>query len=361
MGIQDLKYLEEASLLDNDSSEIPPEDIVAFNELRSCADLYRMYKQGILDINPDFQRDVVWKDYEQTRFIDSLTKQLPIPSMCFAVDHKLQKWMVIDGLQRISSIVKFLDGGDWQLSKLEDIDPALAGKKVSEIKNENSNLHKYYVRIENLSIPITMLRCDFSKKSHQEYLFTIFHRLNTGGVRLTNQEIRNCIFSGSLNDLLKRLDKKPTWRSINKMAKDKNYRFAKQELILRFFAFFDELDKYDGKLALFLNNYMRVNRNQNNAWLDQKELIFDRATSLIFNKIFNKKPPTLSLTILESMLVGVAKNLNKLETVDDDYAESLYIKLINEPEFNEASLLEGLAQKNKLIGRINKAKLTFGE
>jgi uncharacterized protein with ParB-like and HNH nuclease domain len=55
-----------------------------------------MHQQGILEIQPDFQRDIVWQGPDQTRFIDSLIKSLPIPSMCFALDHKAQRWIVID-------------------------------------------------------------------------------------------------------------------------------------------------------------------------------------------------------------------------------------------------------------------------
>ena len=120
-----LSNLENKTFYEDDFADVPPPDIVAYNELRSCADLFRMHEQGILEIQPEFQRDIVWKGPDQTRFIDSLIKQLPIPSMCFALDHKAQKWMVIDGLQRISTIVKFLRGGDWKLSKLDDIDLSL--------------------------------------------------------------------------------------------------------------------------------------------------------------------------------------------------------------------------------------------
>lgn len=191
-----LAKLEERALCENDSDEVPPKDIVAYNELRSCADLYRMHEQGILQIQPEFQRDIVWRGADQTRFVDSLIKQLPIPSMCFALDHKAQKWMVIDGLQRISTIVRFLDGGDWKLSKLADIEPEISGTSVAAIKTSDTTLHHYYTRVENLSIPVTVLRCDFEKQAHMEYLFTIFHRLNTGGMKLNNQEIRNCIYGG---------------------------------------------------------------------------------------------------------------------------------------------------------------------
>ena len=91
-----LATLEEQSLYENDGPEVPPSDIVAYNELRSCADLFRMHQQGILEIQPDLQRDIVWQGPDQTRFIDSLIKSLPIPSMCFALDHKAQRWIVID-------------------------------------------------------------------------------------------------------------------------------------------------------------------------------------------------------------------------------------------------------------------------
>ena len=239
-----ISELEERSLHEDDYAEVPPPDIVAYNELRSCADLFRMHEQGILEIQPEFQRDIVWKGPDQTRFIDSLIKQLPIPSMCFALDHKAQKWIVIDGLQRISTIVKFLQGGDWHLSQLDDIDPEIAGKSVAAIKTSTTALHQYYTRVENLSVPVTVLRCDFKKKPHMEYLFTIFHRLNTGGMKLNNQEIRNCIYSGTFNKLLKELDLHVPWRRLNKMGRGQTYRFTKQEVILRFFALMESRKHY---------------------------------------------------------------------------------------------------------------------
>ena len=82
-----ISRLEEQSFCEEDFSEVPPADIIAYNELRSCADLFRMHEQGILEIQPEFQRDIVWKGPDQTRFIDSLIKHLPIPSMFFSLHH----------------------------------------------------------------------------------------------------------------------------------------------------------------------------------------------------------------------------------------------------------------------------------
>ena len=135
---------EDESFYDDKSNQQPPPDIVAYNELRSCADLFRMYDKGILDITPDFQRDSVWKPASQTRFVDSLIKQLPIPSMCFSLDYKTQKWQVIDGLQRMSAIIRFMSDKEWRLSDIEDIDKRLAGTKISTLKDEESPNHVLY-------------------------------------------------------------------------------------------------------------------------------------------------------------------------------------------------------------------------
>jgi hypothetical protein len=296
MPNESIAALEQRQFEEDDSQIVPPSDIVAYNELRSCADLFRMHSQGVLDIKPEFQRDVVWNGPAQTRFIDSLIKQLPIPSMCFALDHREQKWIVIDGLQRISTIVRFLEGQDWTLSKLDDIDPAIAGKSAAAIKTSPGELRKFYSRVENLTIPITVLRCDFSRDNHLQYLFTIFHRLNAGGMKLNNQEIRNCIYTGPFNDLLKELDKHPSWRRLNKMRAKESYRYTKQELQLRFFAFLEARSQYQGHLAKFLNSFMHKHRHASDAQLSRFRAVFIETVDLIDQRIFEgTTPPKLSV------------------------------------------------------------------
>ena len=158
--------------------------------------------------------------------------------MCFALDYDTRKWIVIDGLQRMTAIIKFLNpDNDWTLSKLLDIDPKIAGASTKELHDEQSNLHPYIERVENLSLPITVLRCNLSNSDHMEYLFKIFHRLNSGGMKLNNQEVRNCIYSGRLNDCLIELDKSSEWRKLHKNINGKKDRFRSVELILRNYAF----------------------------------------------------------------------------------------------------------------------------
>jgi hypothetical protein len=347
------------SYIDSDISELPPSDIIAYNELRSCADLYRMFQEGVLDIRPDFQRDEVWSDSQKTRFIDSLIKKLPIPSMCFSLDYKTEKWQVIDGLQRMLSIIRFLkDDSTWRLSVMQDIDPKLSGKTVVEIKTTDNGV--LFKRLANLTIPITVLRCDYSKKSHTNYLFTIFHRLNTGGVKLTNQEIRNAIYNGTFNTCLKAFNRTPEWRTILGLKEGRSYRFSKEELILRFFAFSDRLDKYEGSLSKFLNEYMSDNINPTSSWVAGKADLFNRTVNIIYKKIAAKKTITKTgNAFMEALLYGVGKNLAKLEKAPIKTVKSYYSKLQKDENFSDENLYEGLGTKAKVNKRLTAAEKIF--
>jgi Protein of unknown function DUF262 len=346
---------------EDDSNETPPTDIVAYNELRSCADLARLEEEGTIDIQPDFQRDVVWSPSDQTRFIDSLIKQLPIPSMCFALDYKTDKWIVIDGLQRMSAIIKFLKGGDWRLSTLEDIDARIAGKLAASIKDSKGDLRKLFDRVQNKTLPITVLRCDFTKKTHMEYLFTIFHRLNAGGSKLNNQEIRNCIYGGELNKLLKDLDNNENWRIINRMKPNEKYRYVKQELILRFFAYFDRLEAYNGQVGKFLNDYMHDNRNPETNFIQEKRNLFNRMTTLIKSKLFPDGPDSrVPTAVSEALFVSVAKHIDNLEKIDSKSFSSLYAELRKSPEFRDEQIAEGISKKDKTAKRFQAAENIFG-
>lgn len=356
------KKIEEAEnelFYEEDSYQLPPEDLIAYNELRSCADLFRMYKSNILDIQPEFQREEVWRKTDQTRFIDSLVKQLPIPSMCFSVDYKTQKWQVIDGLQRMSAIIRFLSDENWTLSKLPDIDPKISGKKVKVFMDSSSELYPLYVRVENLILPITVLRCDYSKKSHTNYLFTIFHRLNTGGMKLNNQEIRNCIYNGSFNKSLKEMNKYSNWASINKIKVGETRRFTTIEIILRFFAFYDEYSTYNGRLARFLNEYMQKNKDLDESVLEKKEILFKRTVDLIHERGAELIKRNMSIAVLESAMVGVAYNVDRLASMNAEEVSQLFSRFLQDEALSSDALKEDLASKEKVLARLNAAKKIF--
>lgn len=340
---------------DATNAVIPPIDMVAYTEQRSCADLYRMYEKNQLDINPDFQRGEVWSNRSQTLFIDSLKKQLPIPSMCISFDIKTKKRLVIDGLQRITSIIKFLnEKEDWKLAKIDDADVRLSGKKTSEIRENDSELIDI---IENVTIPITVLRCDYSKSEHMKYLFQIFYRLNTGGNKLYNQEIRNCIFQGEFNTMLKKLARTKEWLTFANTTKEKveKARLSNEERILRFFAFYYNYENYSGKFASFLNDYMDSKKNANTLELKSLQTVFD-ATLDIAIKL---KPKIESKNVADAILVGISKNRDILKDKTDKELNEIYNQLLSEREFSQEELKEGLGAKEKIINRITKSISIF--
>lgn len=348
------RFVEEES--DEVSSVIPPLDIVAFNELRSCADIYRMYEKGQIDINPDFQRGEVWKPRAQTLFVDSLMKQLPIPSLCISLDYKTQKRLVIDGLQRITTIIKFLaPDSKWKLSKVDDVDNRISGKTVSYIKE---NEHDLYTILENVVIPITVIRCDYAKRDHMQYLFQIFYRLNSGGNKLYNQEIRNCIFQGDFNNLLKELARTKEWLSFTDSTSEQvdKARFNHEERILRFFSFYEKYEVYRGKLASFLNDFMDIYKNAKLEKITEMKKLFVETLS-VANKITTKLE---SKNVADAVLVGIAKNITNILGRDDDTINKCFKTLLSEEEFSTESLQEGLGATDKVKKRIEKAISIFG-
>lgn len=356
-----ISELEENLSYQDDTNDIPPIDIVAFNELRSCADLLRLYETKQLEIQPDFQRQIVWSKPDQTRFIDSLSKQLPIPSMCISLDYKTDKRLIIDGLQRMQSIINFSDD-EWMLSELKDIDENISGKTVHTIKTKSKGI---YDRVQNVMIPVTVIRCDYSKKAHNEYLFTIFHRLNSGGVKLNNQEIRNCIYNGSLNTLLKTLAMTDTWKKLLSLKSKKGYRFSNEELILRFFAFNEnafnkESNTYKGQLSSFLNNYMFNNRELQEQIITEKTTLFNRTTKLIYEKLLeNTSASSFSKTFFEGLLYGVAKNIDSLEQKTIPELKAFLVTFKGIPEYSFESLKEGLSAREKVTSRLIAAENCF--
>jgi hypothetical protein len=179
-------------------------------------------------------------------------------------------------------------------------------------------------------------------------------------MKLNNQEIRNCIYGGNFNILLRELDQHPKWRRLNKMRPGQFYRFSKQEIILRFFAFHDRTSSYEGHLAKFLNTYMHDNRQATDQFINQKRLLFDDTVSCISDSIFaGGMPPKLSVTVLEAILVAVSKNIRALAGQPAQVLQTRYDKLINHPEFSEAALREGLSKRARVIDRLTTAVNIF--
>ena len=190
-----------------------------------------------------------------------------------------------------------------------------------------------------------------------QYLFQIFYRLNSGGNKLYNQEIRNCIFQGNFNTLLKDLARSPNWLNANHLTKEKveTSRFNNEERILRFFAFFYALDRYKGKLASFLNDFMRSHK-------DLTENVKNEYASLLSRSLkvaMGIEKLSTSKNVFEAVLIGIAANISALETKEADVINKLYKDVEGDKNFSEEALKEGLGSLEKVKNRINAAKIIF--
>jgi hypothetical protein len=237
----------------------------------------------------------------------------------------------------MSSIVKFLAPAEWRLSNLPDIHPALRSKRNADLRNGTDEQKRLYTRVEDVSIPVTVIRCDYTQRSHMLYLFTIFHRLNSGGVRLTNQEIRNCIYSGEFNDNIKAFDHENlNWQYIKRRIWGSMDRFRSVEVLLRVLAFGDRRTQYDGNLAKFLNTYMHEKAGTPGVageLTTKLELVAARAKAVLLS-VEQKKLPLL---VMEALLVALYSNLDGLAERSDDELKEAYQQMLKRPSFADGA------------------------
>lgn len=337
---------EEDDFFDLTNAE-PPKDIFAFNEMRSCADLKRMCDNKQLDIAPDFQREQVWKMPEKAKFLDSLLKNLPIPSMCLGVDTDNVKRTVIDGLQRITTVVSFLSAAkleidDFRLPILSDIDARLSGNSVYQIAVD---FPEVIAAIENAVIPITTLRYSSSNSLHNQYIFTIFHRLNTGGTKLTPQEIRNGIYGGYFNQFLRHAAEDYK-NELCMLLSKKNSHFIYEEFLLRFFAFQEKSEHYQAPLVNFLNNYMFDKRKIDELTLQTQRQLLVETFQIVRNTLFNE---TYKKVVVEAILHGIGKNSAFLIDKDKQYVLACVEKMLQHPIFAEDQLRAAVAFKTNVV------------
>ena len=185
----------------------------------------RKVERGEINLQPQFQRKVVWDDVRQSRLIESILIRIPLPS--FYLDAKDDnEWLVVDGLQRLWTLDRFFNKKDLRLENLEFLGAQLNGKNFDELPR------RFQRQIEETHLNLYVIKPD----TPPEVKFTIFYRINTGGMVLSAQEIRHCLYQGTATDLLIKLaDSKEfhsaTTRSINTKRMDD------RECVLRYCAF----------------------------------------------------------------------------------------------------------------------------
>jgi hypothetical protein len=224
-----------------------------------------------LIVNPEFQRLSVWDRTRKSKLIESLLLNIPIPVLFLAEDKDGTR-VVVDGQQRLRAIEEF-EAGQYRLSGLQVLSE-LNRKRWVDLTPRQSRI-----------ILNRTLRCIvISASSDPNLRFEVFERLNTGGVPLNDQELRNSIFRGSFNKTLHSLAQNKNWLELlDRVEPDK--RLQHHEMILRFFAMLDSSEPYKPPLKAWLNDYMQAHRHASDeelARLQAKFLQAVQAVSTVF-------------------------------------------------------------------------------
>lgn len=221
---------------------------------KSVSDVVRMISEKELVLDPEYQRNYVWDNKKASKLIESIILNVPIP-VIYVSEEKDSSWSVIDGLQRLNSLKRYFDG-KYKLSGLE----VLFELNKCDI---NSLPAKYARMLRNGLLRIVMITAD----SNDEIKYDIFMRLNTGAVHLNEQELRNCLYRGKLNNFLQEEAKNIQWLELLGL-KEPHKRMADRELLLRFLALSANWDReggkimgYSGNLKFFLNTFMKKYQN----------------------------------------------------------------------------------------------------
>jgi len=259
----------------------------------------------LIDTAPSYQRRLRWTNKKRSLLIESFLLNIPVPPV-FLFEHDYNEYEVIDGRQRIESIRSFLSN-DFSLTSLEYW-PELRGKRFNDLP---SVLQKGLLR-RSLSAVVLLAETQGVGADEIDVRRVLFDRLNTGGIRLNPQELRNALYPGTLNALIIRLARidafTSTW-GIPKftVSEDvepsedllKNPLFsslADAELVLRFFALRDAItEKKSGSLRRILDRYMEQEKNISEAEAQGLEELFITTLSRLFS-LFDQKPFRLPRT-----------------------------------------------------------------
>jgi uncharacterized protein YdeI (YjbR/CyaY-like superfamily) len=319
-----------------DEDEVPMSyDIATYPSDFTLAGISQMWKDGDISI-PDFQREFVWKIKQASLLIDSFLRGLPVPPVFFYIGDD-NKNLVIDGQQRILSVVYFIEGyfgpegsqGKRQVFRLKGLgekSPFLNKRFVDLTSADQRKLKQAVLRAVNIK--------QLSPVGNSTSAYHIFERLNTGGTPLASQEIRNCVFMGSFSTQLKALNKDKNWRLI--IGKPHIDRHQKDvEILLRVFALVGKVKEYEKPLKEFLNRAMKDNQNGNSVkvkrFIKNLPTALDTTVKALGPKPFHVRGP-LNASALDAVLCVMLENPGKISSAQ---LKSGYTKLKNDKNFQK--------------------------
>ncbi|HEV2292473.1 MAG TPA: DUF262 domain-containing protein [Tepidisphaeraceae bacterium] len=222
--------------------------------------------RNIVELRPEFQRQYVWPRKKASRLIESLLLNIPLP-VHYLAEEPDGRQVVVDGQQRLTSIHAFItgrfpDGGEFRLTSLQVL-TELNGKTFKELERTHQN------KLMAADLATIVITAD----SDRDVRYEVFARINMGSERLADQELRNAMFRGPYNELLKQIAATPLMLKV--MGQQRPHaRFADCQLVLRFFALLRVTPfRRRGNMKQLLNQELERNR-----FLPQQELDTMRQT-----------------------------------------------------------------------------------
>lgn len=332
-----------------------PSEIRIDHQNVNLGSLLEMMEYDEINLMPDFQREGgLWSDTQKSQLIESILLGLPLPSFYFSVDKKTGKWLVVDGLQRLTTFDQFWVKKSLKLTGLEFLD-GYEGKGVEELSR--SEIRK----ISGFKVNLYVI----DKETPKQVKFLIFKRVNTGGLILTPQEIRHALNQGIPADFVRELSQEPEFllATDNRIPTDRQ---QDRDFVNRFLAFYllGYEENYDGELDSFLNSGMaELERIDANKRIETKR-VFKRTMDITY-KIFDndafrkrydlddrRKP--ISKAVFDTLSVNIAW---RSETEQDKLLNEKYkfrrwlIDLFNNDDSFHRSITTGTGQRSSVKKR----------
>lgn len=280
---------------------------------------------------PKFQRRYVWHDDLASKLIESMLLNVPIPPCYFAQDEDFEN-EVIDGQQRLYSLYRFVDN-QFSLTKLETLSE-LNGLSYFQLNTQMKS------RILSYTLRCVVITND----SDKDLRFDVFERLNSNTKPLNSQELRNCVYRGSLIELVSDLAMHPQWLQVFR-RKQPDSRMKDEELILRYFAFrLKGLDTYRTPQKFWLNDaaneHKRMTEEDIARLSDEWKTGVSNSVKIFGDQAFRRagdgvrsQPINKALVDL-NMLTLSRTSAERAEEIAQDY-RTAELDLLNNAEFDD--------------------------